>query len=166
MTGSPVPDYVRFAAELASKIASVKCEGATPGEREKKAGLVRRAQEFPSLMLSFGFFPAFTFYLSKLEAKDYTRLASMLDYLRGKNNSGKEFCEELRPSEGGGYVGYVAVLVMVLETVKSLNLNVQGDPMSVFKALIETAEKVTFKDQWAISLYVNEAKKVLEAMPV
>jgi len=153
-------DYVNFAADVGKKIILARCN------KEKdstKPGLVRRAVDFPTLMLSIGFSPAFTFYLSKIE--DYDSLIKFYKYLLNEEQDTQPICKELERKEGAGYAGYVAILLLVLEKIGK-PIKIDENSSSNYSLLINLSTLVDLKDEWRILPYLSELKKVLEALPL
>jgi tRNA U55 pseudouridine synthase TruB len=58
----------------------------------------------------------------------------------------------------------VGILLVTLEKVGK-NISVSPDANKLYSALIDLATKVDFKDERMILPYLNEIKKVLEALP-
>ena len=153
-------EYVKFAADVAKKVISAGC-GEIKGSG--KPGLVRRAIDFPSLMLTLGFQPAFTFYASKID--NYGNVYRVYKYLKGDLNDGSAICGELERSEGSGYAGYVAVLLLLLEKVgKDVKLTSER-PEEVFKVLLDLTTSVDFSTERLLLPYLEEVKKIMEALP-
>ncbi len=155
---------------------------------DTKAGLVRRATNFPTLMLSLGFKPAFTFYISKIE--NYQNLVGAYKFLSGGDGAGKEaICNELGRGEGAGYAGYVAILLSVLTKIgKKIQLEEQSkeeqskeeqskeeqskeeqskeEQSKVYSMLLSLVSDMNFKDERRVLPYLIEIKKVMEALPL
>jgi CRISPR type III-B/RAMP module-associated protein Cmr5 len=158
--------YVKFASDIGIKLIKCVDRTANQNEGDKKAGLVRRAVDFPSLMLNAGFAPAFTFYISKVE--NYNNLISVFKYLDSDDqNSCEAIREELKKEEGAGYAGYVVILIEVLKkigkNVKSIS-NLKDE--EIYSELLDIANKVDLKDERLIMPYLYELKKVMEALPI
>jgi CRISPR type III-B/RAMP module-associated protein Cmr5 len=172
--------YVKFASDIGIKLIKCVDRTANQNEGDKKAGLVRRAVDFPSLMLNAGFAPAFTFYISKVE--NYNNLISVFKYLDSDDqNSCEAIREELKKEEGAGYAGYVVILIEVLKKIgkidklervlKEIGKNDKlEDKDKVLKEIIfellDIANKVDLKDERLIMPYLYELKKVMEALPI
>lgn len=95
------------AIELGKKLVSLKEEC-----KQDIDGYVRRAVDFPSLMLSSGLVSALTFYLSKSnvdEVKKYYR------YWSGGDGAHKELCNDVGKGSSRGYSAYTASLLYVLK---------------------------------------------------
>jgi CRISPR type III-B/RAMP module-associated protein Cmr5 len=152
-------EFVNFAASIGKRIITANCQ---IEKGSGKPGLVRRAVDFPSLMLSLGFSPAFTFYISKIEK--YENVYKVYQTLKGNNADNSAICEELQKRESAGYSGYVGILLVTLEKIGK-NISVSPDANKLYSALIDLATKVDFKDERMILPYLNEIKKVLEALP-
>jgi len=152
-------EFVNFAASIGKKIIAANCQ---IEKGSGKPGLVRRAVDFPSLMLSLGFSPAFTFYISKIEK--YENVYKVYRILKGDSNDNSAICEELQKRESAGYSGYVGILLVTLEKVGK-NTSISPDVNKLYSALIDLATKVDFKDERMILPYLNEIKKVMEALP-
>jgi CRISPR type III-B/RAMP module-associated protein Cmr5 len=117
--------------------------------KEKKGssgidGYVRRAEDFPSLMLQAGLVAATTFYLSKanLDSMDkyyiYWKTGNIPEVDTGNNEGKKErfdVCSDLSESTSKGYSAYAASLFYIFGSVfgdcKSDNLK----PSDVLKCL-------------------------------
>ncbi|MGC9113025.1 type III-B CRISPR module-associated protein Cmr5 [Acidilobus sp.] len=159
-------DFVSFAADVGTKLVAAGCQGG--GDSKSKPGIVRRAVDFPSLMVGLGFQPAFTFYLSKIER--FSAVSGIYSYLTGKAGlDGRvkaELCEELERSEGAGYAGYVAIVLYALNKVGE-SVSVGGAEEDIYKSLLGIASKeLTLAKERLLSEYLLEVKKVLEAMPL
>ncbi|ACR41492.1 CRISPR-associated protein Cmr5 [Saccharolobus islandicus] len=152
-------EYVNFAANIGKRIISANCQ---IEKDSSKPGLVRRAIDFPSLMLSLGFSPAFTFYISKIEK--YENVYKVYQTLKGISNDNSVICEELQKKESAGYSGYVGILIMTLEKIGK-SISITSDTNKLYLELIDLATKVDFKDERMILPFLNEIKKVLEALP-
>jgi len=152
-------EFVKFAASIGKKIITANCQ---IEKGPSKPGLVRRAVDFPSLMLSLGFSPAFTFYISKIEK--YDNVYKVYQTLKGNSNDSSVICEELQKKESAGYSGYVGILLFTLEKIGK-DVSVPPDADKLYLALIDLATNVSFKDERMILPYLNEIKKVLEALP-
>ncbi|ADB86633.1 type III-B CRISPR module-associated protein Cmr5 [Saccharolobus islandicus] len=152
-------EFVKFAASIGKKIITANCQ---IEKDSSKPGLVRRAVDFPSLMLSLGFSPAFTFYISKIEK--YENVYKVYQTLKGSSNDNSVICEELQKKESAGYSGYVGILLVTLEKIGK-NISISPDVNKLYSALIDLATNVSFKDEKMILPYLNEIKKVLEALP-
>jgi len=114
-------------------------------------------------MLSIGFSPAFTFYLSKIE--DYDSLIKFYKYLLNEEEDTQPICKELERKEGAGYAGYVAILLLVLEKIGK-PIKIDENSSSNYSLLINLSTLVDLKDEWRILPYLSELKKVLEALPL
>ena len=136
------------------------------GSGQSKLGIVRRALDFPSLMLTLGFQPAFTFYLSKLsELKDFRAVYEVYKYLKNDGSDvPNEVCGELRSAEGSGYAGYVAIVLHALGKAGK-SVQVDQDLVTLFKNLLDLTVSVTLDDERVLLQYLEEVKKVLEALP-
>ncbi|AGJ62247.1 CRISPR-associated protein, Cmr5 [Saccharolobus islandicus] len=152
-------EFVNFAASIGKRIITANCQ---IEKDSSKPGLVRRAVDFPSLMLSLGFSPAFTFYISKIEK--YENVYKVYQTLKGNNADNSVICEELQKKESAGYSGYVGILLVTLEKIGK-DISVSPDVNKLYTALIDLATKVDFKDERIILPYLNEIKKVMEALP-
>ena len=153
-------EYVKFAAELAKKVILAGC-GEIKGSG--KPGLVRRAVDFPSLMLTLGFQPAFTFYVSKID--NYANVYRVYKYLKGELSDGSAICSELERSEGSGYAGYVGVLLILLEKVGKVVKLTSEKPGEVFSVLLDLVTSVDFSTERVLLPYLEEVKKIMEALP-
>jgi len=91
-------DYIDFVIEYGKKLEKKR------EECEKIDAFIRRAEDFPSLVVQEGLVPAMTFYYSKA----------------GKEiNIEKADCEELA-NEGKGYSVYLSLLIDVLRSFANL----------------------------------------------
>ncbi|MBB5254876.1 type III-B CRISPR module-associated protein Cmr5 [Sulfurisphaera ohwakuensis] len=152
-------EYVDFAINIGKRIISANCQL----EKDlSKPGLVRRAVDFPSLMLSLGFSSAYMFYISKVEK--YENVHKVYQVLKGVSNDTSVICEELQKKESAGYSGYIGILLLTLEKIGK-NVIITSDTSKLYYELIDIATKVDFKDERIMLLYLNEIKKVLEALP-
>ncbi|ADL18421.1 hypothetical protein ASAC_0012 [Acidilobus saccharovorans 345-15] len=159
-------DFVGFAADVGTKLIAAGCQGG--GSSNSKPGIVRRAVDFPSLMISLGFQPAFTFFLSKVER--FSAVSAIYSYLTGKakldDGVKAAICDELRRSEGAGYAGYVAIILYALSRVGE-SVSVGGNEEEIYKSLLGIALKeLALAKERLLSEYLLEVKKVLEAMPL
>ena len=152
-------------SESGSQGAGGSGQGSDDSE-QSKLGIVRRALDFPSLMLTLGFQPAFTFYLSKLsELKDFRAVYEVYKYLKGDgSNVPNEVCSELRSAEGSGYAGYVAIILYALEKVGK-SVQVDEDLVTLFRNLLDLTVSVTLDDERVLLQYLEEVRKVLGALP-
>lgn len=151
-------DPVSFAADIGKAVASAKCSLA----KGSNPGLVRRAKEFPSLMLSVGFGPAFTFFLAKVE--DYNAVSEVFRYLSGGGANSQALCSEMEAREGAGYAGYVAILLLALREVGK-SISVDGGSLELYINLLDVAKQVSVKEARRLAPYLEEVKEVLEALP-
>jgi len=95
------------AIKLGKKLVSLKEEC-----KQDVEGYVRRAVDFPSLMLSSGLVSALTFYLSKSnvnEVKEYYQ------YWSKDDKAHKELCNDVGKGSSRGYSAYTASLLYVLK---------------------------------------------------
>ncbi|AAK41734.1 type III-B CRISPR module-associated protein Cmr5 [Saccharolobus solfataricus] len=152
-------EYVKFATEIGKRIVSAQCKIQSG---PSKPGLLRRSADFPSLMLGIGFSPAFTFYISKIE--DYNRFKDIYNYLSGGKGNPASICKELDKREGSGYAGYVAIILLVLNNIGK-RIRIGDDPKDIYYSLLDVASSVGSKEERLILPYLNEIKKVLEALP-
>lgn len=188
-------EYVKFAVDVGKKLAvalqnclkrqqaqggqgsgsrqseprSQGAEGSGQGKGnsgQSKLGIVRRAVDFPSLMLNLGFQPAFTFYLSKLsKLEDFRAVYEVYKYLKDDGSDvPNEVCGELSNAEGSGYAGYVAIVLHALEKAGK-SVQVDQDWVALFKDLLDLTVSVTLDDERVLLQYLEEVKKVLEALP-
>mgnify|MGYP001626439274 FL=1 len=172
-------EYVKFASDIINKIISTQCQYINlkikDGKNNVKPGLVRRAIDFPSLMLNLGFIPAFTFYLSK--AGEHKNIYELYDYLKSENQNqvtnsnymenSNLLCKEMDISESCGYTGYVSILILLLEKIGKLSLKdlSQHRPdETLAKLLNETEKNIGIREERIILAYLIELKKVMEAL--
>ncbi|TRM74038.1 type III-B CRISPR module-associated protein Cmr5 [Sulfolobus sp. E5] len=166
-------EYVKFAADIGRKVVGCvasdegkKSEKGNAYEQDKKAGLVRRAVDFPSLMLTAGFSSAFMFYLSKVE--NYKKLKNVLKYIESDDKKSLEdMCDEVKKDEGVGYTGYISILIKALKKIgKPIpNLDSLSDD-KLYTELLNITDNVDFRDERLLLPYLYELKKVLEALPL
>jgi CRISPR type III-B/RAMP module-associated protein Cmr5 len=152
-------EYVRYASDIGKKIILANCQ---VQEGSGKPGLVRRAVDFPSLMLSLGFSPAFTFYVSKVE--NYHNVLAFYQTIKGNSSNTSIICSELEKKESTGYAGYIGILLTILEKIGK-KMGVINDPIKLYSYLMDITNEVEVKDERLILPYLNEIKKVLEALP-
>jgi len=165
-------DYVKLASEIGRKVALLAHESKCHLKQEqqendsRKAGIVRRAVDFPSLMLSIGFSSAFTFYLSKA-GQDFSSIVSFFKYLTTDEFS-ENVCGELEKKEGVGYAGYIAILLFIMKkTGKSVEIEPDvKKAYSTLSALLDIADSLDYKYERKLLFYLHEVKKVLEALPL
>ena len=91
-------DYIDFVIEYGKKFEKKR------EECEKIDAFIRRAEDFPSLVVQEGLVPAMTFYYSKAEKEVNIENAD---------------CEELA-NEGKGYSVYLSLLIDVLRSFANL----------------------------------------------
>jgi CRISPR type III-B/RAMP module-associated protein Cmr5 len=95
------------AIKLGKKLVSLKEEC-----KQDIDGYVRRAVDFPSLMLSSGLVSALTFYLSK---SDVDEVKKYYQYWSGGDKVHKELCNDVGKGSSKGYSAYTASLLYVLK---------------------------------------------------
>ncbi|MGC8970184.1 MAG: hypothetical protein ACP5LG_06495 [Conexivisphaera sp.] len=159
---SRIPDSVSFAADVGARMYGLLKDSGQLGQQRagsgsSKMGLVRRAQEFPSLVLSIGLSPAVTFYMAK--AGDGLReLGKLIGCLGGKGEGCESWEKELSREEGKGYTGYLAILVAALS-----RLGV-APPSNDYRGMLEAVRGLDVRRQRLLMPYIIEVKKVLEAL--
>ena len=113
-------DYINFVIEYGKKLEKKKTEC------KSIDAFIRRAEEFPSLLVQEGLVPAMTFYYSKAE---------------GVVDLEKAECEELS-NEGKGYSAYLGFLIDVLG--KFCNVNCK-DALDCIRSVRERELVITRK---------------------
>lgn len=110
-------------------------------------GFVRRARDFPSLVLGSGLVPSLTFYLSKVD--DYTIFSSK-----------ETICNDIKDE------GYGTLLYFVLKRVSEitgLNICLSSDKKNVLECLKKVREN-ELKLQAQLMPFLIELKKVSEVV--
>lgn len=146
---------------------------------EEKYGIVKRAVDFPSLMLSVGLNAAYTFYLSKISlSSDIDKIVYLFKYFDDNtqnNNMDKNICEEFSKKEGAGYLSYISLLLKMLKDMQLININFVNkkdetkekndtENENYKNILLDIVEKLNLRTQRQLLPYVLEIKNVLEAI--
>jgi CRISPR type III-B/RAMP module-associated protein Cmr5 len=113
-------DYIDFVIEYGKKLEKKKTEC------QKIDAFIRRAEDFPSLVVQEGLVPAMTFYYSKAEKVTNVENAD---------------CKELT-DEGKGYSVYLSFLTDVLKNFANLNCT---SPLDCIKEVRQKEIEITRK---------------------
>lgn len=116
-------DYIDYVIEYGKKLERKKAECTNID------AFVRRAEDFPSLVMQEGLVPAMTFYYAKAEGK-----VRSLEYVE---------CEEIS-NEGKGYSLYLMFLVDALNKFGNIKCN-DNNPLECIKEVRKNEIMITKK---------------------